>query len=91
MASLQLVPGLRAVLVILLAADIILALVLIHDSWFFEQPESSFLLSALDFITLRVGQVVLILSIALGIFAGTILSNEQLAQLFVVEVSELIR
>lgn len=73
----------RIVLGCFAIVDLVLLFFWVHDRWFFEEPEGRFLLTALDGITLRAGQVAVILSVLVGIYAGVLLRSEEVEQKFV--------
>lgn len=62
--------------------NLTLLILVVHDRLFFEEPERQFLLTALDQATLRVGQVLVLVSILVGLYAGAMPSTEALGQRF---------
>jgi DNA-binding beta-propeller fold protein YncE len=64
----------------LIAANLVLLFMVAHDRWFLEEREGRFLLTLLDAATQRVGQIFVVVSILVGLYAGSIPSTEALEQ-----------
>ena len=60
--------------------DVSLLFFVVHDRWFFERPEGEFLLTALDATTLRIGQILVVVAILIGLYAGVMPSTETIEQ-----------
>jgi hypothetical protein len=60
--------------------NVALLFFVVHDRWFCEEPEGAFLLTALDAATLRIGQVLVLVSLLVGFYAGIMPSTETLEQ-----------
>jgi len=60
--------------------NVTLLFLVVHDRWFYEEPEGAFLLTALDAATLRIGQVIVLISLLIGFYAGVMPSTETLEQ-----------
>jgi len=65
-----------------IAVNLLLLLLVVHDRWFLEEPEGHFFLTVLDASTLRIGQVLVLISILVGLYIGVMPSTDVLGQRF---------
>ena len=54
----------------LVLIDVILLNYFVHDYWFLEEPIGIFSLAALDEVSKRIGQILIVLGVILSIFLG---------------------